>query len=206
MSKQSLLAIANVNLFKNTNEKIEFSLSQGSRVQAQYSSYDKEKGYDVRGVTQTSSSGKNYKRLVFSTTDATGKKEYHNGALFKNEQRTTDKQPDYTGTINLDNQPQGEKLRLSAWIKNGEKSGPYLSIAIQEFQAQNQNSQNQQNAQAPSNDFDSFDNAPAAAPSYAPARPVAAAPMNRPTPTYAQAPQQRQPVAAGGFEDDSIPF
>lgn len=61
MSKQSLLTLANFNLFRNTNQEIDFSIAKDHRVQAQYSAYDKQKGFDVRGIRAKSSSGVAYK-------------------------------------------------------------------------------------------------------------------------------------------------
>lgn len=132
MSKQSLLTLANFNLFKNTNSEIEFSMSKDNRVPAAYSSYDKSKGYDVRGIRAKSSSGVGYIRLSIAILESDGQRTFHNGALFVNAEKK-EKQPDFQGSINLDNKTDGPKLRLSAWKKNGPKSGDYLSVSIQEF-------------------------------------------------------------------------
>lgn len=133
MSKQSLLTLANFNLFRNTNQEIEFSIAKDHRVQAQYSAYDKQKGFDVRGIRAKSSSGVSYIRLSISMVNSDGKREYHNGALFVNKKKEAEKQPDFQGSINLDNKTDGPKLRLSAWKKRGDKAGDYLSVSIQEF-------------------------------------------------------------------------
>lgn len=182
MSKQSFLRLANVNLFQNSNDKIEFSLSRDNRVVAQYSSYDTTKGYDVRGVRQkVAATGKVYIRLSFALIEG-DTRSYFNGALFKNERKTSEKQPDYRGTINLDNQSDGPKLSLSAWIKNGTKSGDYLSISISEYQEQDHHSQSRHSA-------DSGSDAPAPAPARAPAAAPARAPARAPAaPARAPAP------------------
>ena len=188
MSKATLLSIANVNLFVNTNEKVEFSLSKDQRVQAQYSGYDKDKCYDIRGVRAKSAAGKGFIRLSFALIAADGTRSYVNGALFKNDKKTADKQPDMQGSLNLDNKTDGPKLRLAAWKKVGEKAGDYLSIAIQEYQAQ------AGTPDAP-NAFD-MDETPAVA--RAPARTAAPAP----------APARTGSVQPAGFDesDDDIPF
>jgi len=54
--------------------------------------------------------------------------EYDNtnkGVLFKNQNKKTDKHPDYTGQINID----GVDHWLSAWLNEG-KRGKYMSLAI----------------------------------------------------------------------------
>jgi uncharacterized protein (DUF736 family) len=205
MSKQSLLTLANFNLFRNTNQEIEFSISKDNRVQAQYSGYDKAKGFDVRGIKARSSAGVGYIRLSIGMSDANGQREFHNGALFVNDKKTTDKQPDFQGSVNLDNSKDGPKLRLSAWKKTGEKAGPYLSISIQEFQVKDQPAAQDAKAPTAQDDFDMNDEAPAPAATRAPAQ-VA----QRPAPTPQGRPVVRAPVAqpAGRFDDmdDDIPF
>ena len=54
--------------------------------------------------------------------------EYNNtnsGVLFKNDRKTNDKQPDYTGNINVD----GTDYWISSWLKDG-KRGKFLSLAV----------------------------------------------------------------------------
>lgn len=135
MSKTALLNIKNVNLFnadKTRTPVIEFTVKKDTKVPADYSVYDKDKGYDVRGIKVPKNGDKKaYIRLTITTTE-NGKREYHNGALFTAEKKS-DNQPDMTGSLNLTNDPNGEKLRLSAWVKEGTNSGKYLSIAISEF-------------------------------------------------------------------------
>lgn len=48
------------------------------------------------------------------------------GSLFKNTRKSTDKHPDYTGSIKL---PDGQEHWISAWIKEGAK-GKFLSLSI----------------------------------------------------------------------------
>lgn len=48
------------------------------------------------------------------------------GTLFKNDRKSTDKHPDYTGSIKL---PDGHEYWLSGWIKQGQK-GQFLSVQI----------------------------------------------------------------------------
>ncbi len=200
MSKQFLLTLANFNLFRNTNPEIEFSIAKDNRVQAQYSAYDKTKGYDVRGIRAKSGAGVGYIRLSISTTtDGGGNREYHNGALFVNDKKQTDKQPDFQGSVNLDNKADGPKLRLSAWKKAGAKAGDYLSISIQEFQSRDE-SKPQAN-QSTGGGFDMSDDTPPAASSRAPARTAPPAQQN-------QAPRRSTAAAGNGFDDhdDDIPF
>lgn len=46
------------------------------------------------------------------------------GALFKNDRKETDKQPDYTGKINV----KGTEQRLAGWIRQSKSGQTYLSI------------------------------------------------------------------------------
>lgn len=56
--------------------------------------------------------------------------EYDNrntGALFKNEDRASDKHPEYNGSLNID----GVEYWLSAWVRTSKKSGKkFFSMAI----------------------------------------------------------------------------
>ena len=220
MSKQFLLKLANLNLFQTTNQEIEFSIAKGNRVQAQYSNHDKEKGYDIRGIKSKSNAGVGYIRLAIAVVEGNNPRVYYNGALFRNDKKTKDNHPDFQGALNLDNQSDGEKLRLSAWKKVGEKAGEYLSIAIQEFQThqssqpESKPDQRQQKSRpansASSGGFDMDDDAPepAQAPrrtqqpqqSRVPAQPAQRVPAH---PTQ----NRRQAAPQPAYDDDSdIPF
>lgn len=50
------------------------------------------------------------------------------GVLFKNDQKKTEKHPDFTGNVSINN----VTYRLSAWKKTGQK-GTFLSLAVSEF-------------------------------------------------------------------------
>ena len=55
--------------------------------------------------------------------------EYDNtnrGAIFKNNDKTADNQPDYTGKINVD----GVEKRIALWIRESSKGTKYMSAAI----------------------------------------------------------------------------
>lgn len=57
--------------------------------------------------------------------------EYDNtnrGALFKNDKKETEKQPDYKGKINVN----GQDFYLSAWIKNAKDGGKFMSLSVSE--------------------------------------------------------------------------
>lgn len=211
MSKQSLLTLANFNLFRNTNPEIEFSISKENRVQAVYSAYDKSKGYDVRGIRQKSAGGVGYIRLSISMLDGSGNREYHNGALFVNDKKETEKQPDFQGSVNLDNKTDGPKLRLSAWKKTGATAGDYLSISIQEFQAREEAAPNGGNTKG--GNFDMNDDTPAPAPRQRTAAQQHSGGQGRAQAPAANAPARNAPLptgggSGGGFSDmdDDIPF
>lgn len=48
-----------------------------------------------------------------------------NGSLFKNDRKTTENHPDYTGSIMVN----GKEHWFSAWVKEGQK-GKYFSCSI----------------------------------------------------------------------------
>ena len=77
--------------------------------------------------------------------------EYDNtnrGALFRNEKRTSDRAPEYNGSLNVD----GVDYWISGWIKEG-KNGKFFSLSVQPKEQQ-QPSKPQQSRQAapPSNE------------------------------------------------------
>ena len=49
------------------------------------------------------------------------------GVLFKNNKKTNEKQPDYTGNILVGT----KEMQLAAWIKEG-KNGKFMSIKLSE--------------------------------------------------------------------------
>jgi uncharacterized protein (DUF736 family) len=50
------------------------------------------------------------------------------GALFKNDKKSHENQPDYTGTLNVS----GVEFYLSAWLKTSESGRKYMSLAVTE--------------------------------------------------------------------------
>ncbi len=54
------------------------------------------------------------------------------GSLWKNENKSKDNQPDYTGKINIG----GTVMRLGAWKNTTNDGKTYLSIKLSEFQEQ----------------------------------------------------------------------
>jgi hypothetical protein len=52
-----------------------------------------------------------------------------NGALFKNERKVKDHQPDYRGSLTL---PDGTTMQLGGWISQG-ANGKYLSLKVSAF-------------------------------------------------------------------------
>ena len=52
----------------------------------------------------------------------------NSGAIFKNDKKTTDKHPDYNGTIVVD----GVEKRIALWVKESAKGTKYFSAAISE--------------------------------------------------------------------------
>lgn len=51
------------------------------------------------------------------------------GALFKNDKKTKDIQPDYKGSLTL---PDGTTMQLGGWITQG-ANGKYLSLKVSAF-------------------------------------------------------------------------
>lgn len=61
--------------------------------------------------------------------------EYSNenrGVLFKNDDKQSDKHPDYKGSINID----GVEYWLSSWIKTSKQGNKFMSLSVQPKQQQ----------------------------------------------------------------------
>lgn len=54
----------------------------------------------------------------------------NSGALFKNDKKQTEKQPDYTGNAVVNGFP----MRVSAWLKKSQKGTTFMSLAFSEDQ------------------------------------------------------------------------
>jgi uncharacterized protein (DUF736 family) len=50
----------------------------------------------------------------------------NSGALFKNNNKQKETQPDYQGTINVE----GVEYRLAAWLKTSKNGDRYMSLAV----------------------------------------------------------------------------
>ena len=88
--------------------------------------------------------------------------EYSNenrGVLFKNDDKQSDKHPDYKGSINID----GVEYWLSSWIKTSKQGNKFMSLSVQPKQQQATKPVNKAK-QAPqvvdTNDFDDMDGIP----------------------------------------------
>ena len=53
----------------------------------------------------------------------------NSGSLFKNERKTSDKHPDYTGTWK---DADGKEWQLAAWVKEGKK-GKFFSVSASQW-------------------------------------------------------------------------
>lgn len=54
------------------------------------------------------------------------------GVLFKNDDKQSEKAPDYKGTINVD----GVEYWLSSWIKTSKQGNKFMSLSVQPKQQQ----------------------------------------------------------------------
>lgn len=66
----------------------------------------------------------------------------NSGALFKNDQKQTDKHPDYRGSINVN----GEEFWLSAWLKTSKAGKKFMSLNVSAKDKQGQPERRQDSA------------------------------------------------------------
>lgn len=62
------------------------------------------------------------------------------GVLFRDEKRTNEKAPEYTGTINVD----GVEKRIAAWIKVSKTGKKFFSINVSDIKPKTQDAPPQQ--------------------------------------------------------------
>lgn len=70
--------------------------------------------------------------------------EYDNtnrGVLFKQQNKTNEKAPDYTGTFNHN----GEEFKIAGWIKMSKAGNPFLSLSKDDFVPQAKEEKQQSN-------------------------------------------------------------
>jgi uncharacterized protein (DUF736 family) len=57
------------------------------------------------------------------------------GTLFRDDKRTNDRAPEFTGTLNVE----GKEYRIAAWVKESTKTGKkFFSLKVEEPRAQTQ--------------------------------------------------------------------
>lgn len=73
----------------------------------------------------------------------------NSGAIFKNDRKETENQPDYRGEVMIE----GVEYRLSGWINTSQKGTKYIGVKVQEKQDYpGQQAPSQAPAQAPAED------------------------------------------------------
>lgn len=144
------LAPFSINMFKNNSDKVMFSKSKEVKVKADYFSLDEKNQKSIVGIDAVTKDGMSY--IAIQVTDqSTTPNGYFRGALFKNDRKTADNQPDLTGSLDLHNQGETpDRLRAAAWSKQkeGGKAGVYLSVAFSLPQAPAQAPEGSANAPA----------------------------------------------------------
>ena len=70
------------------------------------------------------------------------------GAIFVNDKKTTDNQPDRKGTLNVG----GTEYWLSGWLKKDKNGNPFMSLAVTPKEQQQTRPAPQQTSQAPAYD------------------------------------------------------
>jgi hypothetical protein len=78
------------------------------------------------------------------------------GALFKNEERETEQQPLYRGSIRIG----GQDYWLSAWLKESKAGKKYMSLSAQPKRAQDYRGAPKNPPAEPSDKFDDDDKLP----------------------------------------------
>lgn len=131
------LAPFSINLFKNASDKVTFAIAKGKSVKADYFALDEQNKKSIRGIDAVSKDGLKYIAIQVADQSVTPNT-YFRGALFPNDRKTAENQPDMRGSLDLhDEGEQPTRLQASAWSKEkvGGKAGVYFSISFQVPQA-----------------------------------------------------------------------
>lgn len=131
MTNSTIAQVKNFSLFNNKNDKVMFFRGKDSKVKADYSMYEKDKGLSVQGIKATSEKVPAFIKLSMSLGEG-GSREFANGALFPNLKKTSANAPDLTGILELRDEAKTE-LRLAGWYKKSDSQVEYISVAISEF-------------------------------------------------------------------------
>lgn len=67
------------------------------------------------------------------------------GVLFKNDDKKTERQPDYTGSLNVG----GKEFFLDAWIKEAKTGRKYMSVSVKEKTAKQPQRQSRSHDDSP---------------------------------------------------------
>lgn len=143
----------NASLFQNKNDKVQFNKSKDEKVKADYNGNGSDKdGMDkvqILGIKTASNDGsKKFIKVTFVDRSVDGSTKFYNGALFANDRKESDKQADFTGSLDLDRDG-NTKLRLAAWLKETKNKDKYLSIAVSEYKNKDEAAADEAVANAP---------------------------------------------------------
>jgi hypothetical protein len=142
----------NASIFSNKNDKVQFNKSKDEKVKADYNGNGSDKdGMDkvqINGIRMTSAAGKAFIKVTFIDRTVDGTTTFYNGALFPNDRKESDGQPDFTGSLDFDRE-NNVKLRLAGWTKTTKNNEKYMSLAVSEYKNKDEAAADEANAAAP---------------------------------------------------------
>jgi uncharacterized protein (DUF736 family) len=106
--------------------------------------------------TKTSDGGKKYISL---TLEVSREIKYY-GAIFKNENPSSEKSPSHFGSLNLTKEKNGAQLRLSGWKRTTQDGKEFLSLVIEPAQPQRADYDDSVPAKAPAKRNPVYDDIP----------------------------------------------
>ena len=126
--------LKNFSLFTNNNDNVRFFKSKDIQVKADYSCYEPKRELSVAGIKVLSEKARGGKLLKLTVAmGAQGARQYADGALFENDRKGDNpKAPDLTGILTM---PDKSEKRLAGWYKKSDSGVSYLSVAISDKRA-----------------------------------------------------------------------